>query len=187
MKKLAVLILAIALLIVPMSISASAADAALNDFEKKIIASLDENIEVDDLLFHLPQEYINQAENFLKSVDLTETQAEEILDLIQDCKDIAVADHIHSTSDLKILPQAEKQKLLGKGQAAAEAAGAVLTYNGEDVVVTHNGTTVFEDAPIVKVTGAETDYTALILSVAGVVVALAAAAVVASKKGLLAK
>ena len=187
MKKLAVLILAIALLIVPMSISASAADVAINDFEKKILASLDENVKVDDLLFHLPQEYITQAENFLKTVDITETQANEILALIEEGKAIVVDDHIHNTSDLKVLPVEEKQKLLEKGQAAAEAAGAELEYNGADVVITHNGSTVFEDAPIVKVTGADTDYTALILSVAGVVVALAAAAVVASKKGLLAK
>lgn len=186
MKKLVVLILAIALLIVPMSISASA-DSAINEFEKKVLTSLDENIKVDDLLFHIPQEYITQAENFLKTIDMTEAQANEILELIQDCKDIVVADHIHSTSDLKVLPQAEKQKLLDKGKAAAEEVGAVLTYNGADVVVTYGNDTVFEEAPVIKVTGAETDYTALILSVAGVVVALAAAAVVASKKGLLAK
>ncbi len=187
MKKLAVIILAIALLIVPMSISASAADAAINEFEKKVIESLDENVKVDDLIFHIPQEYITQAENFMKTIDMTEQQANEILALIKECKDIVVAGHIHSTSDLKVLPQSEKQKLLDKGQAAAAVVDAVLTYDGADVKVTYGGTTVFEDAPIIKVTGADTDYTALVLSVAGVVVALAAAAVVASKKGLLAK
>lgn len=186
MKKLAALILAIALLIVPMSISASA-DAALNEFEKKVLAALDENVKVDDAIFHLPQEYITQAENFLKTIDMTETQSKEILAKIDASKEIVVAGHITSSADLKVLPAAEKQKLLDNGKAAAAAVNAVLTYDGADVEVTHGGKTVFEDAPIVKVTGADVDYTALLLAVAGVVAVLVAAAAVASKKGLLVK
>ena len=186
MKKLALIVLAIALLIVPMSVCASAAPA-LNDYEKAIIASLDENIKVDDLIYHIPQDYVTKAENFLKTVDITKAQHDEIMKKIDAAKEIVVVDHITSDEDLKVLPQGEKEKLLKLGQEAAAAAEAVLTYDGKNVTVTHNSTTVFEDAPIVKVTGAEADFTAIALAVAGVVALLTASVVVASKKGLLSK
>ena len=186
MKKLFAVLLVIALLVVPMSLSASAA-GTINSFEKAVLESLDENVKVDDTFFHVPQEYITQAENFLKTIDMTEAQSKTILEKIDDCKEIITAGHIKNTSDLKVLPQAEKQKLLDNGKAAAAAVNGEFIYDGENVKVTHNGKTVFEDAPVVKVTGAEADYTAIVLSVAGVIAVLAAAAVVARKKGLLVK
>ena len=187
MKKLAVIILAIALLIVPMSISASAA-GAINTYEQAVLDALNENVEIaDGKYFHVPDEYITQAENFLKTIDMTETQSKTILEKIADTKEIILENDVTVTSDLKVLPQAEKQKILDNGKAAAAAVGAVLTYDGADVKVTYNGTPVFEDAPIIKVTGAEVDYTAIVLSVVGVVAVLVAAAAVAQKKGLLVK
>ncbi len=186
MKKLAVIILAIALLIVPMSISASA-EGAINEFEQKVLDAIDEHIKVDDKTFHVPDDYVVQAENFLKTIDMTEAQSKTILEKIADTKEIIVADHIHSTADLKVLPAAEKQKILDNGKAAAAAVNAELTYDGADVTVTYNNNEIFSDAPIIKVTGAEVDYTATVLSVAGIVAVLVAAAAVAQKKGLLVK
>lgn len=186
MKKLAAIVLALALLIVPMSISASAA-GAINEYEQAVLDSLDENVKVNDITFHLPDEYINQAENFLKTIDMTKEQSEEILAKIADGKEIVVASDITSTSDLKVLPTADKQKILDLGKAAAAAVDAVLTYDGENVKVTYDDTVIFEDAPIIKVTGAETDYTAVVISVACVIAVLAAAFAVAQKKGLFVK
>ncbi len=186
MKKFAAIILAIALLIVPMSISSSA-EGAINEFEKKVLEALDENVKVGDKYFHVPQEYITQAENFLKTIDMTEAQADTILAKIADSKQIIIDNNITSTSNLKALPKEAKQKILDNGKAASAAVNAVLTYDGTNVTVTYNGTPVFEDAPIVKVTGAEVDYTAIALAMAGLVTMLVAGFALASKKGILSK
>lgn len=186
MKKFAVIVLAIALLIVPMSISASA-ESAINEFEKKVLEALDENVKVGDKTFHLPQEYVTQAENFLKTIDMTEAEAETILEKIADSKEIIVDNNITSTTDLKALPADAKKAILENGKAASAAVDAELTYDGTDVTVTHDGAPVFEDAPIIKVTGAEVDYTAIVLAAAAVIAMLVAGFAVASKKGLLSK
>ncbi len=186
MKKLAVIILAIALLLVPMSISASA-ESAINEFEKKVLESLDENVKVGNKTFHLPQEYITQAENFLKTIDMTEAQSKTILEKIAASKQIIIDNNVTTTSDLKVLPTEAKKAILANGKAASAAVGAELTYDGTNVVVTYNSTPVFENAPIVKVTGTEVDYTAIVLAAVAVVTMLVAGFVAASKKGLLSK
>lgn len=187
MKKLAVIILAIALLMVPMSLSASAA-SSINTYEQAVLDALNEEVKFSSgKVFSVPDDYINQAENFLKTIDMTETASKTILDKIADSKQLIIENEFDSTSDLEILPIAVKQQILDNGKDAAAAVGAVLVYDGDHVVVTYGNDTVFNDDPIIKVTGAETDYTAIILSVAGLVAVLVAVAAVASRKGLLAK
>lgn len=189
MKKLAVIILAIALLMVPMSLSASAASSInTNTYEQAVLDALNEEVKFSSgKVFSVPDDYINQAENFLKTIDMTETASKTILDKIADSKQLIIENEFDSTSDLEILPIAVKQQILDNGKDAAAAVGAVLVYDGDHVVVTYGNDTVFNDDPIIKVTGAETDYTAIILSVAGLVAVLVAVAAVASRKGLLAK
>ncbi len=186
MKKLALIVLAIAILLVPMSIAASAA-GDINTYEKIVLDALKAGVEVDSATVTVPAEYITQAENFLKTIDMTETQSKEIIAKIDDTKALIKASDIHSSGELDKLPVDTKQKILDNGKAAAAVVDAVLTYDGEDVKVTFGGDTVFEDTPIVKVTGAEADFTLPVVAVAGSVLLLAAAAVVASKKGLLSK
>ena len=187
MKKLAIIVLAIALLIIPMSISVSAESAAINEFEKKVLEALDENVKVGGKTFHLPQEYVTQAENFLKTIDMTEAQADEILEKIADSKEIIIENNVTSSTDLEALPTEAKQAILANGKAASAVVDAELTYNGTNVTVTHDNTPVFEDAPIIKVTGAEVNYTAILLAAAAVITMLVAGFAVASKKGLLSK
>ncbi len=187
MKKLALIVLAIAIMIVPLSVGASAAAGDINQYEKAVIDSLSEKVAVGDAFFSIPKEYITQAENFLKTIDMTEPQSKTILAEIADSKEIVIKSGIKKTSDLKVLPLEQKRALLTNGEQASEAVGAVFTYDGADVIVTYNGTPVFQNAPIIKVTGAESDFTVTVLAVAGVVALLAAATVIASKKGLLSK
>lgn len=187
MRKLAVIILAIALLIVPISISASAA-SSINTYEQAVLDALDENVNLSDgKYFHIPDDYINQAENFLKTIDMSEAASKTILDKIADSKKLIIDNNFHSTADLEILPVSVKQQILDNGKDAAAAVGGVLVYDGDHVVVTYDNDTVFNDDPIIKVTGSETDFTAILLSVAGIVTVLVAVVAAASKKGLLAK
>lgn len=186
MKKLAVIVLAIALLIVPMSITASAA-GDINEYEAKVIDAISERVKVGNKFFLIPDNYVKQAENFFKTIDMTKGQSEDILALVDANKQLLIDNNIVELKELKKLPQGIKQQILDNGKDAALVVGAVLTYDGEHVTVTHNGDPIFEDVPVVKVTGAETDFTVTALAVVGIVALLAVAFVAASKKGLLSK
>lgn len=186
MKKLTVILLAITLLLIPMSVSVSAA-GELNSFEQSIIDSLKAEIKNGDKIIKVPVEYINQAENFLKTIDVTESQSETIINYINLTKKHIEEAELTKTTDLKTLPVEIKRDILNNGKKAAEAVGAVLTYDGENLTVVHNGTPVFDDAPIIKVTGSNANFTSSLLLILGSVAALVAAFVVALKKGLLVK
>ena len=181
MKKVFAILLTIAILIVPMSFGVSA-EGALNAEELKILEALKGTVTVNGVEFHIPDNYVTQAENYLKTHDVTKVEAEEILGYIDEGKNIVKESNLKSTSDLKVLPQEDKQKILDLGKKASAVVEATLTYDGKDVTIVANnsGETLFDAAPVVKTTGA--DGFGLIAIIASSVVVLLGAAFVASKK-----
>ncbi|MBO5852566.1 MAG: hypothetical protein J6Q74_02015 [Clostridia bacterium] len=187
MKKICSILLALVLLIVPMTLSVSAA-GDINANEQKIITELKKELEIGNKKFALPKEYVTQAENYLKTVDVNEAQANEIIGYIEDGEEILIAEKITGTTDLKTLPVAAKQQILDLGKKAVAVTGATLTFDGKNVVIKNaEGKVVFDAAPVVKQTGAEVDFTAIALSVLAVVAILGGAIVVAKKKSLFVK
>lgn len=182
MKKIIALLLAVVLLLVPMSITASA--TAINADEQRILDVLTQKSKINGATFKIPANYITQAENYLKTIDATKAQADEAIAFIEQAITVVEDSHITKSTDLDILPYEQKQEILDCGKKAALAVGAVLVYDGDHVVVTNEaGEVVFDDDPIVKTTGAGVDFTAITVSAAALVVLLAAAFVVARKKG----
>lgn len=164
--------------------------AVVNEVEQKIVDSLKEKVKVDDVYFEIPENYINMAISYMKTVDISKRQADVVLEKVEASKKLVQQDHIHAVEELSALPQAEKEKLLQYGQEASEAVNNVLTYDGENVKIVAKDEPekeLFNDEPVIKITGAEADFTVIVLSVAGLVALLAASVVVASKKGLLSK
>ena len=187
MKKICAIVLALALLIVPMAISVSAA-GDLNANEQKIITELKNELKIGDKTFAIPKEYVTEAENYFKTIDVSEAEANEILGYIAEGEAILVAQNITKTTDLKVLSPAIKQQILKLGQDAVAVTGGTLIYDGENVVIKNAaGQVVFDAAPIVKQTGAEVDFTAILLAAFAVVAVLGAAVVVAKKKALFVK
>lgn len=164
--------------------------AVVNEVEQKIVDSLKEKVKVDDVHFEIPENYVNMAISYMKTVDISKRQADVVLEKVEASKKLVQQDHIHAVEELSALPQAEKEKLLQYGQEASEAVNNVLTYDGENVKIVAKDEPekeLFNDEPVIKITGAEADFTVIVLSVAGLVALLAASVVVASKKGLLSK
>lgn len=164
--------------------------AVVNEVEQKIVDSLKEKVKVDDVHFEIPENYINMAISYMKTVDISKRQADVVLEKVEASKKLVQQDHIHAVEELSALPQAEKEKLLQYGQEASEAVNNILTYDGENVKIVAKDEPekeLFNDEPVIKITGAEADFTVIVLSVAGLVALLAASVVVASKKGLLSK
>ena len=83
---------------------------------------------------------------------------------------------------------AVNSKILDLGKKAVAVTGGVLTYDGKNVTITNaEGKVVFDAAPVVKQTGAEVDFTAIVLAAIAVVAMLGAAIVVAKKNALFVK
>lgn len=187
MKKICAILIALVLLIVPMTLSVSAA-GDINANEQKVITAISEKVTIEGKTFKIPSEYITQASNYFKTIDMTEAQATEILGYLKEGKEIIVAQKLTSTTNLDTLSAATKQEILELGKKAAAAAGAVLTFDGEKVVIKNAaGQEVFNAAAVVKQTGVEVDFTSIAIIAASVVALLAAAIVVAKKSGLLVK
>ena len=164
--------------------------SVVNEVEQQIVDSLKEKVKVDDVYFEIPANYINMAVNYMKTVDITKRQAAVVLEKVEASKKLVQQDHIHAVEELSALPQAEKEKLLQYGQEASEAVNNILTYDGENVKIVAKDEPekeLFNDEPVLKITGAEADFSVIVLSIAGLVALLAASVVVASKKGLLSK
>ncbi|MBQ1186411.1 MAG: hypothetical protein IIX54_01825 [Clostridia bacterium] len=187
MKKICAVILALVLLIVPLTISVSAA-GDLNANEQKIISELKKEVKIGEKTFAVPAQYVNQAENYFKTIDVTEAQAKEILGYIAQGEKLVVAQKITATTDLKVLKDDVKSEILSLGQKAVAVTGGVLTYDGKNVTITDaNGKVVFKNAPIIKQTGEQVDFTAIAIITLAAVTLLGASVVIAKKNALFVK
>ncbi|MBR6572332.1 MAG: hypothetical protein IKK77_01260 [Clostridia bacterium] len=186
MKKVFAILLVIALLVVPMSLSVSA-EGAINAEEQRIMEALKSSVTVNGVEFKIPENYVNQAENYLKTHDVTKAEADEVLGYINEGKEIVKASDLKKTSDLKVLPKKDKQAILDLGKKACAVVESTLTYDGKNVTIVANdsGETLFDAAPIVKTTGADSDFSVMAIVVSSVVVLLGAAFVASKKLGLI--
>lgn len=186
MKKLFAILLTIAILVVPMSLSASA-EGALNAEELRIMEALKGTVTVNGVELHIPDNYVTQAENYLKTHDVTKAEADEVLGYIDEGKEIVKASDLKKTSDLKVLPKKDKQAILELGKKACAVVESTLTYDGKNVTIVANnsGETLFDAAPVIKTTGADSDFSVTAIVISSVVVLLGAAFVASKKLGLI--
>lgn len=187
MKKIITLLLAVLLLIVPCAIGASAA-GAINAAEQKILDKLDETFKIGKTEYHISDEYINQAKNYFLTADLSDTVATAVIAEIDKGVKLVQAETLPDEEfHMEILPTEVKEDILATGQAACAAAGLTLTYNAnttkvEITKVENNAPViVFTAEPIVKATGAEADFTAIIATVSVCVLVLVASFAVSKK------
>ena len=187
MKKIFAILLALLVLIVPCCIGASAA-GAINAEEQRILDFLDQYIQLGKTKYHIPDEYIAQAKNHFLTADITKTEADEIIDFIDEGIEILKHD---ATPDeefhMEVLPVAHKEKILELGQKACEVVDLTLTYDSTETTVvitkidpaTGNPVEIFDDEPIVKTTGGEVN--AIVISSAILAVVMVAAFVISKK------
>lgn len=193
-------VLSSALLATAVAVTATvgASAAGINAAEQKILDELHTTVSLNGVAKSIPASYINQAENYFNTVDITDEQATQVVAGIEDSKA-----YIESTgvAHIKDLSSDQIDTLVGKVNAALAPVNLTLTYSkpsgtyssyttsaGTYSIIDANGNVVFNttgnDNPI-KTTGADFNVPGVV-AVAGVGVLLVSAAGVylfkASKK-----
>jgi hypothetical protein len=160
MKKLISLI-SCALMILSLSLVASA--AGVSTYGQDILNLLKAPIYVDSVgqKLMVPTAYVNQAENYLLTHDITKEQHDQIITEIN--KEYALVlskkDEIilsGGSFNLKNLDTATKNEILQIGKDAANVVNLNLVYDGVNIVITEKADStkvVFSNSPIIKNTG----------------------------------
>ena len=197
MKKLLAILMTLVLMFSVVAISASAA-GTYGEYEKKVMDLLSAKTEFKSgstsATFVIPDNYVNQAKAYFSSSegDITEEQYNKIVEAVNSGKkhvqDAVTADVSlikNGQVDIAHLPEAVKSQVLKDGQDACAVVDLSLTYNGKHVVITDvSGAVKFEDAAIIKTTGANIN-TAMMFVVVSAFLALVAGSVVTAKKAQL--
>jgi hypothetical protein len=132
MKKVMALVLALVLVfaLVPMSVSAR----NLSDAEKALIAELEEHIKVKDGEFQLPDDVINQAENYLMKLD-KELTATEITAIKAEVAKAQAAVKAENTGDAAKWSAKTKDAILEYVDNASKAIGLKAEADATGAIV----------------------------------------------------
>lgn len=157
MKKFVSLALVL-LLAVAMAVPAFAADG-INANERKVLDLLSQSITVDGQQFVIPVDYVNQAENYFNTIEMTAQEADEIAGYIQSGMDYFVSS---GAKDIAGLTYEQKLFILDCGKKAVGVLGMTLTadFVGNTVtILSPDGTVAFSAPatihPLVPVTPTE--------------------------------
>ncbi len=162
--------------LVAVSASATVFAAGINDAEQSILDELHTTVTMAGVEKSLPVDYINQAENYFNTVEVTNDEATQIIAGIEDAKS-----YLESTgaSNFKSLSSSQVDTFVAKCQSVVSVIDLSLSYDktsGAVAIVDTNGTTVFSTtvSPI-KVTGANFNIPGIAV-IAGVGILLVSAA-----------
>ena len=186
MKKFLSLFVSI-LLVASVFCMGASAETGLNAYEEQLVEKLSQSVvNAGGYEVSIPASYVNQAKNyFISSVDMTETEYDAIVALLNDGIAMVKAEDGTKISNYDYDVKAD---LLECGQKMVDVIGMDLTYNGSDVVIVDEaGKVAFSDDPVLKVTGGMDVSVMPALVVVAVLATLTVAGVVVTKKATSAK
>ena len=158
--------------------------AAQDSLKSQILSELKSGGHTGTTTLYLPDKYINQAENYLNTHDITQEQADQILLKISDAKKLIATTNANSLRELKE-NGAVFQDLLSIAKDTASVVGLKLSYDGgSDFSVTDAaGTLVMANDNTIKTTGSNIDITnAAVISVFAGIAIISSAIVLYRKK-----
>lgn len=153
MKKL-IAFAAIALIVCFSCVNAFA--AGINSAEASVLSNMRAPANMKGNKVYVPASYINQAESYFNTIDMTSAQSGKINSIINQGRSF-----LQSTgkSSIKELSASERKTLMNYASAAAKVLNmsAAAGSDGKNVkIITKNGTTVVDDSTrVIKPTGAQ--------------------------------
>lgn len=154
MKKLSAILVAL-VLVAATAVTAFA--AGINRSEQAVLDELKTSVAMKDGEMVIPTEYVNQAENYFNTIDMTEDQSSEIIAVIKDGKKFLENSGASNIADLTF---AQKQELLAYGEKAVGVLDMTMSYDKTTrklTILDPNGEVAFSAVPTLSKTGAITE------------------------------
>ena len=202
MKKLSAIF--VALLLVAVS-AVSAFAAGINDNEQKVLDELKTSVKMQGTEMYLPEAYVNQAENFFNTIDMTADQADQILAVIKTGKTQLEATGAKNIGDCTTAQKKELMTTVRNVMAPVNGTASYDKTTGEITLKSESGEVIFKAVPtlvekggnsgkdvngkttdggVVKTTGASANVmTFVIIGAAAVLVIAGGAFFVIKKRG----
>ena len=156
MKKLSAILISLILVTVA-SVSVFAADG-INSYEQAVLDELKTSVTMADGEMFIPTEFVNQAENYFNTIEMTEQESKDILKWIKDGKNFLENSGASNFSDLSYEQKTELLNTYGKGITGG--LDMTMTYNKSDRKLTicdSEGNVVFSAVPLLSQTGEISD------------------------------
>ena len=202
MKKLSAII--VALLLVAVS-AVSAFAAGINDNEQKVLDELKTSVKMQGKDMYWPDAFVNQAENFFNTIDMTADQADQILAVIKTGKTQLEATGAKNIGDCTTAQKKELMTTVRNVMAPVNGTASYDKTTGEITLKSESGEVIFKAVPtlvekggnsgkdvngkttdggVVKTTGASANVmTFVIIGAAAVLVIAGGAFFVIKKRG----
>lgn len=167
MKKLSTMIIAVILVAVS---AVSVFAAGINSNEQAVLDELKTSVTMKGGEMIIPAEYVNQAENYFNTIEMTAEQSADIIAIIKDGKSFLEKSGASNIADLSF---AQKQTLLSYGEKAVAVLGMTMSYDKTSKSLTisaPNGSVAFTAVPkltasgqitngdVIKTTGANANF-----------------------------
>lgn len=167
MKKLSTMIIAVILVAVS---AVSVFAAGINSNEQAVLDELKTSVTMKGGEMTIPAEYVNQAENYFNTIEMTAEQSADIIAIIKDGKSFLEKS---GTSNIADLSFAQKQTLLSYGEKAVAVLGMTMSYDKTSKSLTisaPDGSVAFTAVPkltasgqitnddVIKTTGANANF-----------------------------
>ena len=127
--------------VVAVSAAASVSAAGVSADEQKIVDALKGTVSLNGNATNIPARYVNQAENYFNTVEITESEANTIIEKID-----AVKKYLESTgvSKWSELTSAQIDQIVALSNDASKVIGVTLTYDKitKAVTATKDGKTI---------------------------------------------
>lgn len=132
--------------------------AGINSYEQDVLDELRTSVTMTGGEMYIPTEYVNQAENYFNTIDMTEQEAKDILQWIKDGKAFLEGS---GASNIPTLSYDQKSKLLNYyGRGIVGVIDMTMTYNKVDghlTIYDPDGNVAFSAVPILTPTGEISD------------------------------
>ena len=144
MKKISAII--VALLIVAIS-AVTAFAAGINDNEQKVLDELKTSVEMQGVEMNWPAAYVNQAENYFNTIDMTSDQAEQIIAVIRSGKNQLESTGAKNIAECTAEQKKELMSTLTKVMEPVNGTASFDNISGEVTLKAENGEVIFKAVP----------------------------------------
>lgn len=144
MKKLSTMIIAVILVAVS---AVSVFAAGINSNEQAVLDELKASVAMKDGEMFISAEFINQAENYFNTIDMTADESKDIIAIIKEGKTFLQNSGAANIADLTF---SQKQTLLSYGEKVVGVLGMTMSYDKSTqtlAIYAPDGSTAFSAVP----------------------------------------